>query len=706
MRRHRGAEQGRPRRRRRGSTRLRRRDRADAAARGEDRRDARGADRPRRAARAQAPRPRTISRARPSHHDARGRARPRRFRYFHRRPARDRRSRGAGRAGSPSGARRTTCCASRASSTSRASRCGCWCRASAHDSAASSTARGAQGEARAQPAGGDRREGHRPRRAIAAGARRRLTAYAMHIARIETRIARRDGRGGRSRPDAGRCRVSVLLRQRSPRSRAPATRAPRTAADAAARQACARCAIRCRSISMSSRCARSARCVVVRCSAAWIIGATASTSSRRSRARAALSWRSCLATRARIRGWTRPRRSARPMRRAYLALFRRGRPRQSGGLRCDSSLALGARRRRAAGPRPVPPSAATKRACLRARAGRAAGADRLLSLDLSRADVAPIDALAEALAARGLRRASVYVTSLKDEAALGAARAPCSRADASTSCSTRPLSRRARRGRGGVARRADAPVLQVVLAGARRGVARLDARPGAGRSRDECRAAGDRRADADARRSPSSGEARATTRLEFARDRARAARATASLSSPTSPAPGRACAERPARRSALACVLSDYPGARRARRLCRRARHAARAWSRSPRRCGAAGYDVAGRPRCGRADRSARPRVRSSATLSLAEYEASSPRRRPRFRRALCRRLGRAGRRPRARAARFVSASSRRQADRRGAARSRRRATRKGDYHDLDLPPRHAYVAFYLWLRARRASTR
>ena len=28
------------------------------------------------------------------------------------------------------------------------------------------------------------------------------------------------------------------------------------------------------------------------------------------------------------------------------------------------------------------------------------------------------------------------------------------------------------------------------------------------------------------------------------------------------------------------------------------------------------------------------------------------------------------------------------------------RATRKGDYHDLDLPPRHAYVAFYLWLRA------
>ena len=34
------------------------------------------------------------------------------------------------------------------------------------------------------------------------------------------------------------------------------------------------------------------------------------------------------------------------------------------------------------------------------------------------------------------------------------------------------------------------------------------------------------------------------------------------------------------------------------------------------------------------------------------------------------------------------------------------RAARKGDYHDLTLAPRHAYVAFYFWLRARSASTR
>ena len=28
-----------------------------------------------------------------------------------------------------------------------------------------------------------------------------------------------------------------------------------------------------------------------------------------------------------------------------------------------------------------------------------------------------------------------------------------------------------------------------------------------------------------------------------------------------------------------------------------------------------------------------------------------------------------------------------------------RRADSQGAYHDPDLPPRHAYVAFYLWLR-------
>ena len=30
---------------------------------------------------------------------------------------------------------------------------------------------------------------------------------------------------------------------------------------------------------------------------------------------------------------------------------------------------------------------------------------------------------------------------------------------------------------------------------------------------------------------------------------------------------------------------------------------------------------------------------------------------------------------------------------------------RKSSYHDPDLPPRHAYVAFYLWLREVSAST-
>ena len=31
---------------------------------------------------------------------------------------------------------------------------------------------------------------------------------------------------------------------------------------------------------------------------------------------------------------------------------------------------------------------------------------------------------------------------------------------------------------------------------------------------------------------------------------------------------------------------------------------------------------------------------------------------------------------------------------------------RKAGYHDTSSPPRHAYVAFYAWLRERRRSTR
>ena len=46
----------------------------------------------------------------------------------------------------------------------------------------------------------------------------------------------------------------------------------------------------------------------------------------------------------------------------------------------------------------------------------------------------------------------------------------------------------------------------------------------------------------------------------------------------------------------------------------------------------------------------------------------------------------------------FASSAARRQR-RRAAARSRPAADAQGDYHDAALPPRHAYVAFYLWLR-------
>ena len=57
---------------------------------------------------------------------------------------------------------------------------------------------------------------------------------AMHVPRIEVTLARRDGRSGRSRPDAGGCRVPLVLRQRPQRARsAPTTRDAPSRADPA-----------------------------------------------------------------------------------------------------------------------------------------------------------------------------------------------------------------------------------------------------------------------------------------------------------------------------------------------------------------------------------------------------------------------------------------------------------------------------------------
>ena len=115
-------------------------------------------------------------------------------------------------------------------------------------------------------------------------------------------------------------------------------------------------------------------------------------------------------------------------------------------------------------------------------------------------DLAPIDALANALEARGFAVTCSYVTSLKDAAVRAPLSELISREKFDVILNATAFSARLDEDGGGVLDEADAPVLQVVLAGAgARGLGGLDARAFARRPRDECRAARNRRAHSDAR---------------------------------------------------------------------------------------------------------------------------------------------------------------------------------------------------------------
>ncbi len=80
-------------------------------------------------------------------------------------------------------------------------------------------------------------------------------------------------------------------------------------------------------------------------------------------------------------------------------------------------------------------------------------------------DLAPIEALARVLAARGFATTSVYVTSLKDEAALAPLKALIARRSFDVVLNATAFSARFDEGNGTVLDSIDAPVLQVVLAG-------------------------------------------------------------------------------------------------------------------------------------------------------------------------------------------------------------------------------------------------
>ena len=207
------------------------------------------------------------------------------------------------------------------------------------------------------------------------------------------------------------------------------------------------------------------------------IGATASMNSARWRAGARSSWRCCRGTGAATRASTRPRPSS-PARssgsgaistRAALRIWRHASPFSPTRLACA-----------AIAPPPVPVSAFGRfdAACFEAGPGAARALIVFYRSIYLANDLAPIEALARALRDKGLRGDSVFVTSLKDEAAL----APLARLSRPAALRRRAqrhrLFRSAGRGRGNGARRSR----RAGLAG-RAGRDRAS-RPGAPRSAD------------------------------------------------------------------------------------------------------------------------------------------------------------------------------------------------------------------------------
>ena len=171
-------------------------------------------------------------------------------------------------------------------------------------------------------------------------------------------------------------------------------------------------------------------------------------------------------------------------------------------------------------------------------------------------DLAPIDALANAREARGFAMTCVYVTSLKDAAARR--RSASDRGEKfDVVLNATAFSARVDEGGGGVLDEADAPVLQVVLAGAGAEAGRLRPAGFARRPRDACRAAGNRRAHSDPRHLLQSG-AGARRKPAVLADRPRADGGPRRLCRRSEIGLGELRRTQSWDRR-LACVLSDYP---------------------------------------------------------------------------------------------------------------------------------------------------
>jgi cobaltochelatase CobN len=311
-------------------------------------------------------------------------------------------------------------------------------------------------------------------------------------------------------------------------------------------------------------------------------------------------------------------------------------------------------------------------------------------------DLAPIEGLARALRDRGFAVTSVFVTSLKDETALSPLRAFLDRQRFDVVLNATAFSARLDAEEGTALDALDAPVLQVVLAGvcldawraSQRGLGPSDLAMHVALPEIEGRIL--TRAISFKAASPRDAETEFAAvahrpladRVDFA---AELARRWAGL---RRKAPGD---------KHLACVLPDYParGGRRGYAVGLDTPASVVAISETLR---AAGYDVT----CGLEGPSLIAALEDGpleAALTLAEYEAALATTPLDFRQSLLAAWGRpaddrdlidgAFRFRFVRLGKLIVAV---QPDRGDA------ASRKGDYHNLNLPPRHGYVAFYFWL--------
>jgi cobaltochelatase CobN len=311
-------------------------------------------------------------------------------------------------------------------------------------------------------------------------------------------------------------------------------------------------------------------------------------------------------------------------------------------------------------------------------------------------DLEPIEALARALRDKGVAVTSVFVTSLKDEAVLKPLRAFIDRQRFDVLLNATAFSARLDAEEGTALDALDAPILQVVLAGGGLDAWRASQR-GLGPSdlamhvalpeidgRILSRAISFKAASPRDARTEFAAVAHRplADRVDFA---AELARRWANLRR-KAPSDKR-----------LACVLPDYParGGRTGYAVGLDTPASAVVISEGLR---AAGYDVA----TGLDAPSLIAALEDGpldAALTLAEYEAALGATPPEFRQSLFAAWGDpAGDRDvidgafQLRFARLGKLIIAVQPDRGDA------SSRKGDYHNLNLPPRHGYVAFYFWL--------